>query len=78
VIRHVETYSSVHQPEASLSTRKTMRAVSTKGQDLAGQDAELTAAGCAKVFREKASGAKTDRAELAKLIRLGGSTRATC
>lgn len=43
--------------------------VSTNGQDLAGQDAELTAAGCAKVFREKASGAKTDRAELAKLIR---------
>jgi DNA invertase Pin-like site-specific DNA recombinase len=27
------------------------------------------AAGCAKVFKEKASGAKTDRAELAKVIR---------
>ena len=26
------------------------------------------AAGCAKVFREKVSGAKTDRVELAKLI----------
>jgi hypothetical protein len=43
--------------------------VSTNGQDLTAQDAELMAAGCAKVFREKASGAKTDRPELAKLIR---------
>ena len=29
--------------------------VSTRDQDLAAQDAELRAAGCAKVFREKAS-----------------------
>ncbi len=43
--------------------------VSTNGQDLAGQEAELIAAGCAKIYREKVSGAKTDRAELAKLIR---------
>jgi DNA invertase Pin-like site-specific DNA recombinase len=43
--------------------------VSTTGQDLAGQIADLAAAGCAKVYREKASGAKTDRAELAKLLR---------
>src|SRR6478609_3827566 len=43
--------------------------VSTNGQDLAGQEAELRAAGCAKTYREKLSGAKTDRAELAKLIR---------
>jgi DNA invertase Pin-like site-specific DNA recombinase len=42
--------------------------VSTRDQDLAGQVAELTAAGCAKVYREKVSGAKTDRAELAKVI----------
>jgi len=42
--------------------------VSTTGQDLAGQLAELDAAGCAKVYREKASGAKTDRVELHKLI----------
>ena len=42
--------------------------VSTSGQDLTSQDAELMAAGCDKVFREKVSGAKTDRAELAKLI----------
>jgi DNA invertase Pin-like site-specific DNA recombinase len=42
--------------------------VSTNGQDLAGQIAKLGAAGCGKVFREKVSGAKTDRAELAKLL----------
>jgi DNA invertase Pin-like site-specific DNA recombinase len=43
--------------------------VSTNGQDLSSQDAELSAAGCSKVFKEKVSGAKTDRAELAKAIR---------
>ena len=43
--------------------------VSTNGQDLASQEAELKAAGCAKVFKEKVSGAKTDRAELAKAMR---------
>jgi DNA invertase Pin-like site-specific DNA recombinase len=42
--------------------------VSTRDQDLAAQDAELMAAGCAKVFREKISGAKTDRPELVKAI----------
>ena len=42
--------------------------VSTNGQDLAAQEAELMAAGCSKVFKEKVSGAKTDRAELAKVI----------
>jgi DNA invertase Pin-like site-specific DNA recombinase len=43
--------------------------VSTNGQDLSSQETELLAAGCAKVFKEKVSGAKTDRAELAKVIR---------
>jgi DNA invertase Pin-like site-specific DNA recombinase len=43
--------------------------VSTAGQDLPAQNAELMAAGCAKVFKEKQSGAKTDRAELAKVVR---------
>jgi DNA invertase Pin-like site-specific DNA recombinase len=42
--------------------------VSTRDQDLAAQDAELRAAGCAKVFKEKISGAKTDRPELVKAI----------
>ena len=43
--------------------------VSTREQDLTGQVAELAAAGCAKVFKEKASGARGDRAELAKVLR---------
>jgi DNA invertase Pin-like site-specific DNA recombinase len=42
--------------------------VSTRDQDFAVQVAELTAAGCAKVYQEKASGAKSDRAELVKVI----------
>jgi DNA invertase Pin-like site-specific DNA recombinase len=43
--------------------------VSTNGQELEAQEAELLAAGCATVFKEKVSGAKTDRAELAKVLR---------
>ena len=43
--------------------------VSTADQTLASQDAQLHQAGCAKVYAEKVSGAKTDRAELAKLIK---------
>lgn len=42
--------------------------VSTDGQTLDAQVAQLTAADCAKVFREKISGAKTDRKELTKAI----------
>jgi DNA invertase Pin-like site-specific DNA recombinase len=42
--------------------------VSTRDQDLAAQDADLMAAGCAKVFKEKVSGARSDRPELAKAI----------
>src|SRR6202048_5039209 len=42
---------------------------STNGQDLGGQVAELQAAGCVKIYREKASGAKPDRPELTKLVR---------
>jgi DNA invertase Pin-like site-specific DNA recombinase len=43
--------------------------VSTDGQTLAAQDAQLRAVGCAKVYSEKASGAKTNRPELAKVVR---------
>src|SRR5215203_6841520 len=42
--------------------------VSTRDQDLGAQTAELQAAGCIKVHREKASGTKTDRPELAKVL----------
>jgi len=43
--------------------------VSTRDQDLGSQIAELQSAGCGNIFKEKASGAKTDRPELAKAIR---------
>src|SRR5215470_8040206 len=43
--------------------------VSTDGQSLASQDAKLHAAGCAKVYAERISGARSDRPELAKLLR---------
>ena len=43
--------------------------VSTREQDLSGPVAELRAAGCAKIFSEKASGARGDRAELARVIK---------
>ena len=42
--------------------------VSTDGQSVAAQVAELTAAGADKVFREVASGAKTDRAQLRRVV----------
>ena len=42
--------------------------VSTDGQTLDAQLAELKAAGAEKTFREKASGAKADRAQLRKAI----------
>jgi DNA invertase Pin-like site-specific DNA recombinase len=42
--------------------------VSTDGQSADAQVRQLTKAGCKKVFRETASGAKTDRAELRKAI----------
>jgi DNA invertase Pin-like site-specific DNA recombinase len=43
--------------------------VSTNGQTLDAQVSQLEAAGCARIFREKVSGARSDRAELKKLLR---------
>src|SRR6201995_6176895 len=42
--------------------------VSTDGQSIEAQVRQLTKAGCKKVFREVASGAKTDRAQLRRLL----------
>jgi DNA invertase Pin-like site-specific DNA recombinase len=42
--------------------------VSTDGQSVDAQVRQLTKAGCKKVFREVASGAKTDRAQLKKAL----------
>jgi DNA invertase Pin-like site-specific DNA recombinase len=50
--------------------------VSTDGQTLDAQIAQLKAAGAARVFRETASGAKTDRKELARALKsLGDGDR---
>ena len=43
--------------------------VSTYGQTLDAQLAQLRAEGCVKVYREKASGAQADRRELLKLLK---------
>jgi DNA invertase Pin-like site-specific DNA recombinase len=61
-------HKSLSEEDSKITTYGYAR-VSTNGQDLGSQEAELMAAGCAKVFKEKVSGAKTDRTELAKLIR---------
>ena len=42
--------------------------VSTDGQSVDAQARQLAAAGCGKVFREVASGVKTDRAQLRRLL----------
>src|SRR5882757_10535391 len=42
--------------------------VSTDGQSLTAQVAELKAAGCIEIFQEKISGAKSDRKQLARAI----------
>ena len=42
--------------------------VSTDGQSVDAQVRQLTKAGCKKMFREVASGAKTDRAQLRRLL----------
>ena len=43
--------------------------VSTREQDFGSQVADLRAAGCEKIYSEKASGARGDRAELAKVVK---------
>jgi DNA invertase Pin-like site-specific DNA recombinase len=49
--------------------------VSTDGQSVAAQVEALTDTGAAKVFKEVASGAKTDRQQLRQLLkRLDGAT----
>ena len=49
--------------------RRPYARVSTREQDLTAQVAALRDAGCAQVFQEKASGVRSDRAELMRLLR---------
>jgi DNA invertase Pin-like site-specific DNA recombinase len=66
---------SVHKSSAKLEAEMAhpgYARVSTDGQSLTAQVAELKAAGCTEIFQEKISGAKSDRKQLARLIaRLG-------
>jgi DNA invertase Pin-like site-specific DNA recombinase len=54
--------------------------VSTDGQTLDAQQVALRAAGCERVFAEKQSGAKTDRAQLARALATlaSGDTLVVC
>ena len=47
--------------------------VSTYGQTLDAQTAQLRAEGCTRIYREKASGVKADRRELLKLLKEAGT-----
>src|SRR6059058_489290 len=49
--------------------------VSTGAQDLTSQLAQLKAAGCEKVYREKLTGTTADRPQLQKLINQAGPRR---
>jgi DNA invertase Pin-like site-specific DNA recombinase len=42
--------------------------VSTDGQSLTAQVAELKAANCERIYQEKISGARSDRKQLARVI----------
>jgi DNA invertase Pin-like site-specific DNA recombinase len=54
--------------------------VSTDGQTLDAQQSALREAGCERVFAEKQSGAKTDRAQLARALATlaSGDTLVVC
>jgi DNA invertase Pin-like site-specific DNA recombinase len=60
-------------PEKHPNTRRLGYArVSTYGQTLDAQFEQLKAEGCAKIYREKASGAQADRRELLRMLKAIG------
>ncbi len=61
------TQAARNAPSASANLIGYAR-VSTFGQTLDAQVEQLTAAGCARIFKEKVSGARADRRELNRLL----------
>jgi DNA invertase Pin-like site-specific DNA recombinase len=61
-------HKSLSKEDRNMTTYGYAR-VSTDSQSLTSQDAELHAAGCAKVYAEKISGARSNRPELAKVLK---------
>jgi DNA invertase Pin-like site-specific DNA recombinase len=60
------------QKQTSISRRLGYARVSTYGQTLDAQLEQLKAEGCAKIYREKASGAQADRRELLRMLKAIG------
>src|SRR4051795_8016318 len=56
-------------PGSSLGQALGYARVSTTGQTLAAQLEQLRKAGCSKIYREKATGARADRRELLKMLK---------
>ena len=54
---------------ASQNRRLGYARVSTYGQTLDAQLEQLEAAGCAKIYREKVTGAKIERCELQRMLK---------
>ena len=60
------------QKQTPISRRLGSARVSTYGQTLDAQLEQLKAEGCAKIYREKASGAQADRRELLRMLKAIG------
>ena len=60
------------QKQTPISRRLGYARVSTYGQTLDAQLEQLKAEGCAKIYREKASGAQADRRELLRMLKAIG------
>lgn len=59
---------AAHNASSAGATLVGYARVSTVGQTLDAQLEQLTAAGCSRIFKEKASGARADRRELNRLL----------
>src|SRR4029450_8123031 len=68
ILRSLFCAKDMNESQERIMTTYGYARVSTDGQTLAAQEAQLQAAGCAKVYSEKASGANTGRAALSKVM----------